>query len=115
MCVIFDIFEVVGVGLEYEEVKIGKEMYFSGYQFGIVFDVWDILCCNWVFLKGLIIILQGGGYKSFNVMICKMLGFFVNVCFCCVFIFYVDSNFFDMDFVVVWENEEDLYVGIEYQ
>lgn len=47
-------------------------------------------------------------------MICKMLGFFVNVCFCCVFIFYVDSNFFDMDFVVVWENEEDLYVGIEY-
>lgn len=115
MQVILDILNVVGVRLIYDKIKIGKEVYLDGYILGISLEVWDKLCENKVFLKGFIIIFQGGGYKSLNVIICKSFGLYVNVCFCCVNFFYVYSYFFNMDLVVIWENEEDFYVGIEYQ
>jgi isocitrate dehydrogenase len=110
-----DILEAAGAGLEYEEVKIGKEMYLSGHPSGIAPDAWDILRRNRVFLKGPITTPQGGGYKSLNVTIRKTLGLFANVRPCRAFTPYVDSNFPDMDLVVVRENEEDLYAGIEHQ
>lgn len=110
-----DILDAAGANLEYEEVKIGKEMYLEGYQSGIAPDAWDILRRNPVFLKGPITTPQGGGYKSLNVTIRKTLGLFANVRPCRAYTPYVDSNFADMDLVVVRENEEDLYAGIEHQ
>jgi isocitrate dehydrogenase len=110
-----DILDAAGAGLEYEEVKIGKEMYLGGHQSGIAPEAWDILRRNPVFLKGPITTPQGGGYKSLNVTIRKTLGLFANVRPCRAYTPYVDSNFPDMDLVVVRENEEDLYAGIEHQ
>ena len=109
------ILEAAGAGLEYEEVKIGKEMYLNGHQSGIAPEAWDILRRNGVFLKGPITTPQGRGYKSLNVTIRKTLGLYANVRPCRAFTPYVDSNFPDMDLVVVRENEEDLYAGIEHQ
>lgn len=109
------ILDAAGAGLQYEEVKIGKEMYLEGHQSGIAPEAWDVLRRNPVFLKGPITTPQGGGYKSLNVTIRKTLGLFANVRPCRAYTPYVDSNFPDMDLVVVRENEEDLYAGIEHQ
>ena len=109
------ILDAAGADLEYEEVKIGKEMYLGGHQSGIAPEAWDILRRNPVFLKGPITTPQGGGYKSLNVTIRKTLGLFANVRPCRAYTPYVDSNFPDMNLVVVRENEEDLYAGIEHQ
>lgn len=109
------ILDAAGAGLDYEEVKIGKEMYLSGHTSGIAPDAWDILRRNEVFLKGPITTPQGGGYKSLNVTIRKTLGLFANVRPCRAYTPYVSSHFPDMDLVIVRENEEDLYAGIEHQ
>jgi len=109
------ILNAAGAGLEYEEVKIGKEMYLEGHQSGIAPEAWEVLRRNPVFLKGPITTPQGGGYKSLNVTIRKTLGLYANVRPCRAYTAYVESSFPDMDLVVVRENEEDLYAGIEHQ
>ncbi|MFN1836146.1 NADP-dependent isocitrate dehydrogenase [Balneola sp. MJW-20] len=109
------ILEAANVPLEYDEIKIGKEVYESGVMSGISPESWDTLAKNKVFLKAPITTPQGSGYKSLNVTIRKTLGLFANVRPVKALVPYVRSNFPTMDVVVVRENEEDLYAGIEHQ
>ena len=109
------ILDAAGAGLEYDTIKIGKEMYLEGHASGISPEAWDVLRRNMAFLKGPITTPQGGGYKSLNVTIRKTLGLYANVRPCRAFTPYVKSHFPDMDLVVIRENEEDLYAGIEHQ
>lgn len=57
----------------------------------------------------------GGGYKSLNVTIRKSLNLFANVRPSRAYAPYVPCQFENMDLVVIRENEEDLYAGIEHQ
>ncbi len=109
------ILEAAGAGLEYDIIRVGKEVYLEGHSSGISPEAWDVLRRNRVFLKGPITTPQGGGYKSLNVTIRKTLGLYANVRPCRAFSPYVKSHFPDMDLVVIRENEEDLYAGIEHQ
>ncbi len=68
-----------------------------------------------MFLKAPITTPQGGGFKSLNVTTRKKLGLYANVRPCVAYSPFVDTKHPDMDVVIVRENEEDLYAGIEYQ
>ncbi len=101
--------------IDYEEIEIGEKVYKSGVLSGIAPESWDKLRKNKVFLKAPITTPQGGGYKSLNVTVRKSLGLFANVRPCVTYPPFVKTNHDDMDVVIVRENEEDLYAGIEHQ
>ena len=109
------ILDAAGADLEYDFIDVGEKVYKNGHKSGITPESWRILRKNKVFLKAPITTPQGGGYKSLNVTIRKSLGLFSNVRPCRAYTPYVRSNFPDMDLVIVRENEEDLYAGIEHQ
>ena len=112
---VIDILEAAGAPLEYEEINVGEKVYLEGIKTGIPEDAWEIITRNGAFLKGPITTPQGGGYKSLNVTIRKSLGLFANVRPVKAYHPYIKTHFPGMDVVVVRENEEDLYAGIEHQ
>lgn len=110
-----DILDAAGAGLTYDVIDIGEKVYLSGNTAGISDENWHILEKNKVFLKAPITTPQGGGYQSLNVAIRKTLGLFANVRPCMAFSPFVPTHFPKMDLVIIRENEEDLYAGIEHR
>lgn len=115
MDAVINILDAAGAGLEYDEIDIGEKVYLSGFEAGITPESWDTLRRNKVFLKSPITTPQGGGYKSLNVTIRKSLGLFANVRPVKAITPYIQSHYPEMDMVIVRENEEDLYAGIEHR
>ncbi len=115
MDAVLDIFKAAEVPLEFEEVGIGEQVYLSGNTSGITSEAWDSIRTNKVFLKAPITTPQGGGYKSLNVTLRKTLGLYANIRPCKSFHPFIATKHPDMDVVIVRENEEDLYAGIEHQ
>ena len=109
------ILEEAGAQLEYEEIEIGKAVYERGVPSGIEDSSWESLRRTKIFLKAPITTPQGGGFKSLNVTIRKSLGLFANIRPCVSYAPYVETDHPDMNLVIVRENEEDLYGGIEYR
>lgn len=109
------ILDAAGANLEYDTIEIGEKVYLSGLTAGISNESWDTLRNNKVFLKAPITTPQGGGYKSLNVTVRKTLGLYANVRPCQAYVPFVHSHFPEMDLVIVRENEEDLYAGIEHR
>lgn len=101
--------------LEYDTVTIGESIYLEGHSSGIEPDTWDKLRQNEVFFKGPITTPQGGGVKSLNVTVRKTLGLFANVRPVRAYEPFVETKHPHMDIVVIRENEEDLYAGIEHR
>lgn len=110
-----DILAAADAKLDIEEIEIGEKVYLSGNTSGISDDAWDSLRKTRIFLKSPITTPQGGGYKSLNVTIRKTLGLFANVRPCVSYSPFVETHFPEMDVVVIRENEEDTYAGIEHQ
>ncbi|MCB9184071.1 MAG: NADP-dependent isocitrate dehydrogenase [Flavobacteriales bacterium] len=109
------ILDAAQCGLTYEHIEVGEKVYLSGNSSGIPAEAWATLRRNPVFLKGPITTPQGSGYKSLNVTIRKTLGLYANVRPCRSFHPFVRTQHPGMDVVVVRENEEDLYAGIEHR
>lgn len=109
------IITAAGAKIEIEEIEIGEKAYLSGNTSGIESESWDIIRRNKVFLKAPITTPQGGGYKSLNVTTRKFLGLYSNVRPCISYHPYIDTKHPKMDIVIIRENEEDLYAGIEHQ
>jgi isocitrate dehydrogenase len=109
------ILRAAGAQLEFDEIQIGEKVYLSGNTSGISESDWDVIRRNKVFLKAPITTPQGGGYKSLNVTMRKMLGLYANVRPCVSLHPFVVSKHPKMDLVIIRENEEDLYAGIEHQ
>ncbi|MDX2011410.1 MAG: NADP-dependent isocitrate dehydrogenase [Myxococcaceae bacterium] len=107
--------EAAGARLSPEFIDIGEKVYLRGHSSGIEHASWEKLRRTKVFLKGPITTPQGGGYKSLNVTVRKMLGLYANVRPCVSYAPYVDSLQKKVDLVIVRENEEDLYAGIEHR
>lgn len=99
----------------FHEIEIGEKIYRQGHTSGIRPEDWRILRDNRVFLKAPITTPGGGGYKSLNVTIRKTLGLFANVRPCRSLHPFVPTRFPDIDMVIIRENEEDLYAGIEHR
>ncbi|MEL7144927.1 MAG: NADP-dependent isocitrate dehydrogenase [Bacteroidota bacterium] len=101
--------------IDWEEIKVGEGVYLSGNTTGIDKSAWDSIRKNKIFLKAPITTPQGGGYKSLNVTMRKSLGLYANVRPCSSLHPFVRTKHPEMDVVVIRENEEDLYAGIEHQ
>jgi isocitrate dehydrogenase len=110
-----DILIASGAPIETEVIEIGEKVYKKGITTGIPQEAWDSLRRTKVFLKAPITTPQGGGYKSLNVTTRKTLGLFANVRPCRSYYPYVPTNHPMTDLVIIRENEEDLYAGIEHQ
>ena len=109
------ILDAGGARLDIEEISIGEAMYEQGHTAGISPDTLDSLRRTKVLLKAPITTPQGGGYKSLNVTIRKTFGMFANIRPCVAYAPFVSTKHPGMDVVIVRENEEDLYAGIEHQ
>ena len=109
------ILEQAGASLDIETIDIGEKVYLAGNSSGIEPSSWDSLRRTKVFLKAPITTPQGGGYKSLNVTVRKTLGLYANVRPCVSYHPFVKTKHKDMDVVIVRENEEDLYAGIEHR
>lgn len=109
------IIKAAGAELEIDEIQVGEKVYLSGNTSGIASESWDIIRKNKIFLKAPITTPQGGGYKSLNVTTRKFLGLYSNVRPCMSLFPFVATKHPKMDLVIIRENEEDLYAGIEHQ
>lgn len=109
------IIQEAGAQLDIEKIEIGEKVYLAGNTAGIAPESWDSLRRTKVFLKAPITTPQGGGFKSLNVTTRKTLGLYANVRPCISYHPYVDTKHPVMDLVIIRENEEDLYAGIEHQ
>jgi len=115
MDAVLHILDEAGAPLRYETVEIGKAMYEKGHSSGIAPEAWEVIRRNPAFLKAPITTPLGGGYKSLNVTIRKSLNLFANVRPTKSYTPFVGSVHGGIDLVIVRENEEDLYAGIEHQ
>jgi isocitrate dehydrogenase len=98
-----------------DEIEVGEKVYLSGNSSGITSEAWKTIRQNKILLKGPITTPQGGGYKSLNVSARKFLGLYSNIRPCMSLHPFVKTKHPVMDLVIVRENEEDLYAGIEHQ
>lgn len=104
-----------GAALEIDEIEIGQRVYERGVSAGIEPSAWESLRRTGVFLKSPITTPQGSGFKSLNVTTRKSLGLYANVRPCRSYHPFTRSLHPGMDVVIIRENEEDTYAGIEHR
>ncbi|MFQ3536373.1 MAG: NADP-dependent isocitrate dehydrogenase [Aggregatilineales bacterium] len=109
------ILKEAGARIEIETIEIGEQVYLRGNSAGIEPSAWQSLRRTRVFYKAPITTPQGGGFKSLNVTARKTLGLYANVRPCVAYDPFVRTKHPGMDIVIVRENEEDLYAGIEHR
>ncbi|MDX1691374.1 MAG: NADP-dependent isocitrate dehydrogenase [Acidimicrobiia bacterium] len=109
------ILDAAGADLDLKEIELGARVYERGVSSGIESDAWDVVRGTQVLLKAPITTPLGGGFKSLNVTLRKSLGLYANVRPCPTYDPFIRTAHPGMDVVVVRENEEDLYAGIEHQ
>lgn len=109
------ILEAAGAKIAPEFIDIGQQTYLAGHSSGMTNTAWQSLRRTKVFLKGPITTPSGGGFKSLNVTIRKTLGLYANVRQCVSYAPFVTTLHPQMDLVIIRENEEDLYAGIEHR
>ncbi len=109
------IIEAAGANLAIEEIEIGEKVYLRGISSGIDDKSWESLFRTKVFLKAPITTPQGGGFKSLNVTCRKTMGLYANIRPSVSYYPFVSTKHPIMDVVIVRENEEDLYAGIEHR
>jgi isocitrate dehydrogenase len=109
------IIQAAGADLDIEEVKVGEQVYLAGNLNGIEDGAFDSLRRTKVFYKAPLTTPQGSGFKSVNVTTRKQFGLYANVRPSVSYWPFVDTKHHKMDLVIVRENEEDLYAGIEYR
>src|SRR5438270_1160540 len=115
MAACLQIIKEAGARVAPETIEIGEKVYLRGVTSGIEPSAWESLRRTKVFFKAPITTPQGGGFKSLNVTTRKMLGLYANVRPCVSYDPYVQTKHPKMDVVIVRENEEDLYAGIEHR
>ncbi|MFP4540535.1 MAG: NADP-dependent isocitrate dehydrogenase [Opitutales bacterium] len=109
------ILEAAGAPLAFETVRLGQSVYEEGITSGIEPRAWELMRECGVLLKGPLTTPQGKGFKSVNVTIRKTLNLFANVRPCKAYAPCVASPHPGMNLVIIRENEEDLYGGIEHR
>ncbi|MHB2017643.1 MAG: NADP-dependent isocitrate dehydrogenase, partial [Candidatus Xenobia bacterium] len=109
------ILEAAQARITVEPIDIGEKAYLSGNTSGIPQAAWEAILRNKVFLKAPITTPQGGGYKSLNVTVRKTLGLYANLRPVRSYHPFIPCKSPKMNLVIVRENEEDCYGGIEYQ
>ena len=115
MAATLEVLRALDPSLNFQPLTVGLEAYRAGHAAGLGPEVFEAIDQHRVLLKGPITTPQGGGYKSVNVTMRKTLGLYANVRPCVSYAPYVRSLQPGMDVVIVRENEEDTYAGIEHR
>jgi isocitrate dehydrogenase len=115
MAAALEILSAAKAPLQINRVEIGEKVYLRGFPAGIEPRTWDTIRTTKAFLKAPITTPQGGGFKSLNVTIRTSMGLYANVRPCVSYAPFVKTKHPQMDVVIIRENEEDLYTGIEYR
>jgi isocitrate dehydrogenase len=109
------ILKEAGANISIESVTVGQEAYLRDNTSGITSSSWESIHSTKTMLKAPITTPQGGGFKSVNVTLRKALGLFANIRPCQSYFPFIKTNHPTMDVVIIRENEEDLYAGVEYR
>lgn len=109
------VLEAARARLEVVPVEIGARVAERGYAAGIRPREWEALRETGVLLKGPLTTLQGGGRTDLDLMLRRSLGLFATVRSCTSYHPFVEARHTAMDVVLVRENEEDVYSGIEHR
>jgi len=109
------ILDAAGANLEYEVIEIGERVYLRGISSGMESNAIESLRNTKIFLKSPITTPQGGGFKSLNVTTRKSFGLYANVRPIKAYAPFIKTHFPKTDLVIIRENEEDLYAGIEHR
>lgn len=109
------ILTAAGARLDVETIEIGEKVWLRGIDTGLAPGAYDSLRRTRIFLKAPVTTPQGGGYSSLNVTTRKTFGLYANVRPCVAYNPFVATKHPGMDVVIVRENEEDLYAGIEHR
>lgn len=110
-----EILAAAGAKLNLHEIEIGQKVYERGVTTGMEDRSLDLLRRHGVFLKAPITTPQGKGFASLNVTTRKTLGLYANVRPCRSYHPFTRSLHPGMNVVVIRENEEDTYAGIEHR
>jgi isocitrate dehydrogenase len=109
------ILEAASADLDIEEVTVGEKVYLAGNTSGIEPAFWDSIRRTRVFFKAPLTTPQGSGFKSINVTTRKTLSLYANVRPARAYAPFVETKHPKQDLVIIRENEEDLYAGIEHR
>lgn len=115
MTATMNILTAANAEIEPEVIEIGEKVYLQGFSSGIPDSAWASLKRTKVLLKGPITTPQGGGYKSLNVTLRKTLGLYANVRPTVSLSPFIETKHPNMDLVIIRENEEGTYAGIEHR
>jgi isocitrate dehydrogenase len=110
-----EVIKAAGAELELLPVEIGEKAYLAGFDTGMPPQTLEVLRDTRLFLKAPITTPQGGGYKSLNVTTRKLFNLYANVRPAVAYAPFIPTKHPGMDVVIVRENEEDLYAGIEHR
>lgn len=115
MQAVLNILKEAAARIRIETVEVGEKLYKKNYTSGIAEDTWESLARTRVLLKAPITTPLGGGYKSLNVTLRKALSLYANVRPSIAYAPFVKTLHPNLNLVIVRENVEDLYAGIEYR
>ena len=115
MAATLKIIQEAGASLDIQTIEIGEKQYLKGNLNGMEPSAFQSLRETKVFLKAPITTPQGGGFKSLNVTTRKAFGLYANIRPCLSYYPFIETKHPKMDVVIVRENEEDLYAGIEHR
>ncbi|MFP3035524.1 MAG: isocitrate dehydrogenase [Wolbachia sp.] len=96
-------------------IEIGECVYNKEWSHGISPSGWESIERTKVLLKSPTTTPQGKGHKSLNVALRKNLGLYANIRPCISYHPVIENKFDKFDIVVIRENEEDVYTGIEHR
>lgn len=111
--IVKEVISATGVNIEWEEVVAGESA-IEKYKTPLPEEVLASVKKNKVALKGPITTPIGTGFRSVNVSLRQELNLYACLRPCKIYKG-VKTNFSDVDIVVVRENMEDLYCGVEFQ
>ena len=109
------VLDAAALPLAFEPVEMGLSCWQPGLTSGLPAESYKAIRASGVLLKGPMATPQGSGMKSLNVTLRKSFGLYANVRPVRAYVPYVDSHYPNTNLVIIRENEEDLYAGIEHQ
>ena len=98
-----------------ETIEIGHNLYKKEWSSGIAPSSWESIYRTKVLLKSPTMTPQGKGHKSLNVTLRKKLGLYANIRPCISYHPVVNTKYPNLNVVIIRENEEDTYTGIEHR
>ncbi|MDD9332017.1 MAG: isocitrate dehydrogenase [Wolbachia sp.] len=104
-----------GAEISWEIIEIGECVYNKRRNDGIYESGLNFIKRTKILLKSPTTTPQGKGHKSLNVALRKNFGLYANIRPCISYSPIIENKFGKFDIVVIRENEEDVYTGIEHR